>query len=373
MPGTPTYGKSVHFNDNGNQTRHFLQVDKPSAVSAGSSPVETYDSETEYPFEKRETSKVEWDIKLANFPEDSYERKSKPVRVERLFLSSDTKTLVGTVAVANISFQKTVVARFTLDYWKTTSEISADYDNDVRRQNPTDGCDRFSFSIRLAEQANLENKTLLLCIRYQTSGQEFWDSNDNMNYQIDFVKKITKSASTSSLVLPSSRPRNTIPRSRHAPPAPPRAPALDDDHLPNFDGGSAYHFGSPDKLIGDSSRPAIKLKPKSKRVDLFRAGTAPSANGLGGRYDFGASLSAALSTAQDKLGKQSGLMPHIHSTPRTGANYFNRVAPTEAKPTTADHRPEAMTTDRPAMGSEQYKDLVSKFCYVGSTTSPAQV
>jgi len=218
MPGTPTYGKSVHFNDNGNQTRHFLQVDKPSAVSAGSSPAETYESESEYPF-AQETSKIEWGIKLANFPEDNFERRSKPVWVERLFLSADTKTLIGIVAVANIAFNKNVVARFTLDYWKTTSEISAEYDNDVRRQNQGDGYDRFSFSIRLSDQANLENKTLLLCIKYQTAGQEFWDNNNNMNYQIDFVKNLTKSASTSSLSLPGSRPRNSIPRSRHSPPA----------------------------------------------------------------------------------------------------------------------------------------------------------
>ena len=375
MPGTPTYGKSVHFNDNGNQTRHFLQVDKPSAVSAGSSPAETYESETEYPFEKRETSKVEWGIKLANFPEDNYERLSRPVRVERFYLSADTKTLIGTVAVANISFQKTVVARFTLDYWKTTSEISADYDNDVRRQNPTDGCDRFSFSIRLSDQANLENKTLLLCVRYNTDGQEFWDSNDNTNYQIDFVKKMTKSASTSSLVLPSSRPRHSIPRSRHAPPSP-RAPPSDDEHEANLDNGSAYHFGSPDKIMGDSdsSHGSVKLKPRTKRIDLFRAGSAPTVNGLGGRYDFGASLSAALSSAQDKLGKQSGLMHHnMRSVPRHNANYFSRVAPAEAKSTTIEEHPDPMTTERPAMGSEQYRDLVQKFCYVGSINPAAKV
>lgn len=377
MPGTPTYGKSVHFNDNGNQTRHFLQVDKPSAVSAGSSPVETYESETEYPFGGRAT-KIEWDIKLANFPEDNYERKSRPVRVERLFLSSDTKTLIGTVAVANIAFHKLVVARFTLDYWKTTSEICADYDNDVRRQNPSDGCDRFSFSIRLVDQANLENKTLLLCIKYAAGGQEFWDNNDNMNYQIDFVKQMTKAASPSSLSLSTSR--KSLPRSRHSPPAPTTAVhdhalATDDDL--SSEGGSAYHFGSPEKImgdIGDSTLTAVKLKPRSKRADLFRVGSAPSVNGLGGRYDFGASLSAALSSAQDKLGKQSGLMPHAKSAPRNGANYFNRAPPREVKATTTvQDRPDSMTTDRPAMGSEQYKDLVQKFCYVGSNTSPAKV
>lgn len=368
MPGTPTYSKSVHFNDNGNQTRHFLQVEKPSAISAGSSPVDTYDEETEYPFEGKDNSnKVEWNLRLANFPEETHERKHQPVRVEKVYLSTDTKTLIGTVAVANISFQKHVAARFTLDYWKTTSEVMAEYDNDVRKQNPHDGYDRFTFNIRLSDQANLENKTLLLCVRYNCGGQEHWDSNNGMNYQIDFVKKLAKSASTSSLssLRSSSRPsRNTIPRSRHSPPATRQERSLfgDEDLLSK---NSTYHFGSPEKLTGDAAaQPQVKLKPRSKRVDLSRVGSAP-ANGLGGRYDFGASLSAALSTAQDKLGKQSGLLPHTQASSQAQAHYFSPRTTSEVKPIVPE-RPDAITTDRPAIGSQQYKDLVNKFCYVGS-------
>lgn len=377
MPGTPTYSKSVHFNDNGNQTRHFLQVEKPSAISAGSSPVDTYDEETEYPFEAKDSSnKVEWTLRLANFPEENHDRLHEPVRVEKVYLSTDTKTLIGTVAVANISFQKHVAARFTLDYWKTTSEVMAEFDTDVRKQNLHDGYDRFTFNIRLSDQANLENKTLLLCVRYNSGGQEHWDSNNGMNYQIDFVKKLAKSASTSSLssLGGSSRPsRNTIPRSRHSPPANStrQERGRDDDLLSK---NSAYHFGSPERLTGDpAAQPQVKLKPRSKRVDLSRVGAAP-ANGLGGRYDFGASLSAALSNAQDKLGKQSGLLPHSQVAAQSQAHYFSPRTTSEVKPVVPE-RPDAITTDRPAIGSQQYKDLVNKFCYFtpGSSgkTSPS--
>lgn len=348
----------MHFNDDGNQTRHFLQVDKPMAVSAGSSPVETYDSESEYPFEDRSPTKVEWDIKLANFPEDTFERKAKPVRVERFFLSGDSKSLIGTVAVANLAFNKLVIARFTLDYWKTTSEVVAEFSNDVRRQQPDDGLDRFNFSIRLADQANLENKTLLLCIRYNVNGVDYWDNNDNMNYQIDFVKKMQKSPQSTL----GARPLNAIPRSRHSPPTSRgRVPSIDDDLVTRFDStSSAYHFGSPAKLIGESPNTTVKLKPRSKRGSLYPTASQPN-NGLGGRYDFGASLSAALINAQDKLGKQSGLMGV--KAPKTESGYFS---PQDARQGPAQERPDAITTDRPAMGSEQYKDLVQKFCYVGA-------
>ena len=362
MPGTPTYSKSVHFNDSDNQTRHFLQVDKPIAVSAGTSPVEQYESESEFPFEPE--AKAEREIRLANSPPDSFDRRTQPVTFERIFLSADKQTLIGVCAVQNIAFHKLVVARFTLDYWKTTSEVVAEYNNDPRNRNP-DGCDRFNFHIKLSDQANVDNKTILLCVRYNVGGQEFWDNNDNTNFQIDFsnvVKKPQKPIMTNGL---GTRPLNAIPRSRHSPPVSSRGQreSLDDDFAAGLNSGSAYHFGAPDQLLGESPN-SIKLKPRGKRGSVFPVGPgAQPTNGLGGRYDFGASLSAALSSAQDKLGRQSGLMNGIQKP--SGGSYFGPMDRKEG-PTKMDERPDAITTDRPAMGSDQYKDLVQKFCYVGS-------
>jgi hypothetical protein len=51
MPDVQAYSKAVHFNENIEQVRHFLQVDRPFAISSGSSPIKTYDSEDEYPFD----------------------------------------------------------------------------------------------------------------------------------------------------------------------------------------------------------------------------------------------------------------------------------------------------------------------------------
>lgn len=359
MPGTPTYGKSVHFNDNGNQTRHFLQVDKPMAVSAGSSPVENYDSESEFPFHRE---KIERDIRLANFPEDTFARKTLPVRLENIHLSANKQTLIGVCAVQNIAFNKSVAARFTVDYWKTTSEVGAEFHKDPRSPSE-DGCDRFNFQIKLSDQANIDDKTLLLCVRYNVNGQEYWDNNGNMNYQVDFVKSVSHPRPTVTVNGGGARPHTALPRSRHTPPSSPhgRSESLDDD-FGRIDSSAAYSFGdSNDKLALNESGGSIKLKPRSKRASIFPTGDA--ANGLGGRYDFGASLSAALTTAQDKLGRQSGLMNNTQK-PRSGS-YF---APLERKegPAKAEERPDSLTTERPAIGSDQYRDLVQKFCYVGS-------
>ncbi|KAF7187141.1 Protein phosphatase 1 regulatory subunit 3A [Pseudocercospora fuligena] len=373
MPGTPTYSKSVHFNDSDNQTRHFLQVDKPIAVSAGSSPVETYDSESEFPFNEESGKPAELQIKLSNFPEDTFERRTKPIRVERIFLSSDKTTLVGVCAVQNIAFHKQVVARFTLDYWKTTSEVVAEFNNDPRSP-PTDGCDRFNFHIKLSDQANIDNKTLLLCVRYNVGGQEFWDNNNNTNYQIDFAraeqpKRQSKKQSQSSPL--GQRPLNAIPRSRHnasSSVAPrPKPDTLDDDFATRVDTSSAYSFGKAESLLGDPAG-SIKLKQKPKRSSAFLAATPTSpTNGLGSRYDFGSSLSAALSSAQTTLGRQSGLMNGASKQSANGSYFgpLDRTEPPKADVKTTE-RPDAITTDRPAMGSDQYKDLVQKFCYFTS-------
>ncbi|KAF2126119.1 carbohydrate-binding module family 21 protein [Dothidotthia symphoricarpi CBS 119687] len=361
MPGTPTYSKAVHFNENMEQVRHFLHADRPIAVSVGSSPVQTYDSETEYPFEEEDSrdKTPEWEIKLANFPtSDSYERQTSPVRVERIFLASDNQTLVGNIACANISFQKLVVARFTLDYWKTTSEVVAEFNHDVRKKHKDDGHDRFNFNIKLADQANLESKTLLLCVRYQVNGQEFWDSNNNMNYQVDFTKKTKqhqpRQSKRSNVAL------GAIPRSRHSPVSPrPRFVTADDDF--GHDSENKFEFGSRE--------PAIRLKPKSKRgVVSMQAPKTQAGLAFSARYDFGASLSAALSTAQTALGDRSGIKNNGGNMAPKG--YFDRPAAVLKAHTTGapipGTRPNTFSAEKPDLQSAEYNELIQKFCFVRS-------
>ncbi|EUC29812.1 carbohydrate-binding module family 21 protein [Bipolaris victoriae FI3] len=369
MPGTPTYSKAVHFNEEIEQVRHFLQVDRPIAVSAGSSPVETYDSESEYPFADNSRSKTpEWDIKLANFPSsNSYERQTAPVRVERIFLASDHQTLVGNIAVANLSFHKLVVARFTLDYWKTTSEVVAEFNHDVRKKQKEDGYDRFNFNIKLADQANLESKTLLLCVRYQVNGQEYWDNNNAMNYQVDFTKKAKQRGHkrpTASL--------GAIPRSRHSPLAPrPRsmpAASFDDDFGHEFE--TKFQFGSGRAIIGDSPSSVIKLKPKSKRtVPQNQAPPSQVSQAFASRYDFGASLTAALSNAQTALGDRSGLKL---DKDKMNKGYFDRSIPTAQPHSTSapipGARPDSLTLEKPDLQSAEYNELIQKFCFFGTPT-----
>lgn len=369
MPGTPTYGKAVHFNEEIEQVRHFLQVDRPIAVSAGSSPVESFDSESEYPFgyeEGYEPNNVEWEIRTANFPRDSVDRQYQPVRVEKISLSADNKTLVGTVACANIAFQKWVVARFTVDYWKTTSEVVCEFNNDVRKKQLNDGYDRFNFNIKLSDQAHLETKTMLICVRYNAAGQEHWDNNNMMNYQVDFIKKVVPRKSKQGRVAGTT---GTIPRSRHSPlPRPRSFPATADD-----DFSSGFEFGSNTTILKDPQVPTLRLK--NRKGSLYptqqKRGQSQQAGGaFATRYDFGASLSAALTQAQ---------VPN--ESPGTGkkaivksGDYFSKpvkaAAPAVQPVEATSSIPSNMSSQRPELGSREYHDLIQKFCYFGTSKGP---
>jgi hypothetical protein len=168
-PASPV--KTVHFNDNLEEMQHFLQNDKPSSIS-------------KHMIQSKEPS-VRWEITATNLSNatDNYQ---SLVQLESLHVAIDCQSLVGAVTVANIAFEKHVVARFTIDDWQTISEATADFRH---TQKPTNTHDQFQFVIKLPDQADACTKTLLLCIRYRVNGQEYWDNNSGNDYQVIFTRK----------------------------------------------------------------------------------------------------------------------------------------------------------------------------------------
>lgn len=82
----------------------------------------------------------------------------------------------GTVRVRNLDFHKSVHIRYTLDSWKTFSDVQAIY-----VENSCDGfSDRFSFKI-YAHTLTVGQK-LEFAVRFQTKGCQYWDSNSGRNY-----------------------------------------------------------------------------------------------------------------------------------------------------------------------------------------------
>jgi hypothetical protein len=396
MPGTPTFSKAVHFDSHLEHVRHFLQVDRPLAVSAGSSPVEAYDSDTEFPFDESSqngrTPPFEWEIVLSNFPVDNPIRLAQPVRLERVFLSADNKTLVGTVAVANLAFNKYVTVRFTLDYWKTTSEVVAEFNHDVRQPKHSDGRDRFNFNIKLADLANLEAKTMFFCVKYSVNGQEYWDNNNSTNFQVDFRKKAKAQNGKKGIQGAASRPANALPRSNKRSPALPNGrpksmPVTFDDFADGFDEKYKFDdFKQPvNEYLGESS--SLRLKGVKSAVslasdNLTRRQPNPNGQAFGNRYDFGASLSAAIHAANGVLGDKSGItmkqstkkqtkfIPDAEDTSSplsmTAPKTFKAAPKSATVPSAArgTDSPRAVASEKPGLASQSYNELLDKYCFV---------
>ena len=403
MPGTPTFGgKAVHFDQHLEHVRTFLKVDKPLAVSAGSSPAEGYENEIEFPFAydagfpPTVGGPFEWEISLANFPSEAtqQERKLAPVRVERVFLSSDNKFLIGVVAVSNLSFHKQVVARYTLDYWKTTSEITAEYSNDIRK-NHDDGCDRFNFSLKLADQANLESRTMIFCVRYIVAGKEFWDNNNSINYQVTFKKKSKNQGRGTQGV---GGPSSGLPRSRPSPPLstgrPQSMPVTFDDFASGLDNNFGSFIQSPTNMIGESP---IKLRQKSAQLndqvipDAPAKKVTPAGQAFGHRYDFGTAINAAIrNKMSDRIqeempkAKPSFVEPTSQTAPPKVEFAPQGEGVTSPEPTAQRHSvqktppmiegaksaPIDLTSDKPSHKSLSYQELVDKYCFVRSLNVP---
>lgn len=356
MPGTPTFSKAVHFDAHLEHVRHFLQVDRPLAVSAGSSPVDHLESDSEYPFPSSDeertrqmrTPPYEWEIITSNFPADDLARNALPARVERLWLSKDCRSLHGSVVVANLAFHKSLTCRFTLDYWKTTSEVAAEYASQIH----STGHDRWSFSIRLSDMANLETKTLYLCVRYNVNGQEYWDNNGGANFQVDFHKKYLPQNGKGGFQGVGSRSTSDLPRSsrRSNPntnPRPKSMPVGLSSHL--IDQARRTLDKSRDEFLDDNG--PIRLKRSTSDSRDATSGSRTS-NAFGKRYDFNASLNEAKQSARSKESKK---IPTPTPTVSTGPAR-SLGAPVENQ-------------DSPKKKDYTYDEIVNRFCFVRTPPS----
>jgi hypothetical protein len=216
-----------------------------------------------------------------------------------------------------------------LDYWKTTSEVIANYNHDVQRRE-NDGYDRFNFSIKLVELANLENKTMFFCIRYSANGQDYWDNNNGMNCQVDFTKKAKLQHGKNGAPGIGARPLNGLPSPPLSAGTRPK-PLLDsfDDFPAGFDSNFSFNRSSPASVMGDS---LVTGRNKAK------------AQAFGNRYDFVASLNNAIQNA-----------PTLNVTQAAKGTLAS----------TQSSSPAAL----PCVSSRLYQELVDKYCFVGTRNS----
>jgi hypothetical protein len=97
-------------------------------------------------------------------------------------MSDNQFVLEGRCKALNLSAEKYVHIRYTLDLWKSFQEVQAQF-----QESTNNNWERFHFHIPI--DATLETKTIYMALRYSVDGQDYWDNNDGKNYEIQIKPK----------------------------------------------------------------------------------------------------------------------------------------------------------------------------------------
>ncbi|KAF9974920.1 hypothetical protein BGZ73_001581 [Actinomortierella ambigua] len=182
-PGSLSSPKYVHFNTQLEHVRLFLQGETPSSVAGRETLIDPRQHEAA-------TSNIvltlpNWSP-LENSSGFQPGQSDAPLRCESVQLSEDKTKLCGKILVQNIAFHKHVSVRYTVDFWQSQAEMTAEYEASIAGT----ALDRFKFEIPLEMDKQCVEKTFCMAIRYQVNGREFWDSNHDRNYHVECKREI---------------------------------------------------------------------------------------------------------------------------------------------------------------------------------------
>ncbi|XP_021433163.2 uncharacterized protein LOC110500239 [Oncorhynchus mykiss] len=119
-------------------------------------------------------------------PEELEQRlQDQKLELESIELLPGTTALRGIIRVVNLCYNKSLYIRITLDSWKTSFDLLAEY-----VPGSSDGTtDRFAFRLTLVPPFAMEGTKVEFCLRYETSMGTFWANNRDMNYVLFCHKK----------------------------------------------------------------------------------------------------------------------------------------------------------------------------------------
>lgn len=113
--------------------------------------------------------------------------REQKVMLESVLLLPGLTCMNGIIRVLNVSFEKQVYIRITLNNWLSYYDILADFmPNSCGSET-----DQFCFKISLVPPFQKDGVKVEFCIRYETSVGTFWANNDDKNYTLVCHKKET--------------------------------------------------------------------------------------------------------------------------------------------------------------------------------------
>ncbi|KAK2841136.1 hypothetical protein Q7C36_012715 [Tachysurus vachellii] len=152
------------------------------------------------------------------------------VEVEKVTVApEDPLSFDALICVLNVSFQKCVYVRSTMDGWITHSDSAAEY-----VQGSHDGdTDKFSCRLSFAEPYLFTGARIDFVVRYNTPDGEFWANNSGRNYSVSLV--VSYEEETAPVNKVDDREMKGILK-------PPRYREQDDfDFYPDTDDGNEYN------------------------------------------------------------------------------------------------------------------------------------
>ncbi|XP_034550833.1 protein phosphatase 1 regulatory subunit 3A isoform X2 [Notolabrus celidotus] len=109
---------------------------------------------------------------------------SHKVEVEQMSQVEDEPlAFSGVIRVLNVSFNKAVYIRSTMDNWASYYDHPAEY---VQGSNDGD-TDQFSFKLSFAPPYITHGSRIEFVVRYETSEGDFWANNSHMNYVVTLL------------------------------------------------------------------------------------------------------------------------------------------------------------------------------------------
>ncbi|KAJ3003837.1 hypothetical protein HKX48_001544 [Thoreauomyces humboldtii] len=134
--------------------------------------------------------------------------KDSPVILERVWVDNG-HNFVGNILVRNLSYQKAVTVRYTIDGWASSHDVGAVFLNVCSPDHlGISGLDRFAFRIDLIREfgQTTADHHIAFAIRYDVGGQTHWDSNHGANYDV-VLKRPTSPPLVVAVPVPQARPR----------------------------------------------------------------------------------------------------------------------------------------------------------------------
>lgn len=89
-------------------------------------------------------------------------------------------TVLGTVKVKNVAFEKKVLLRCTFDSWETHMDVDSKY---ATYPDTNSMFDTFSFEFEVPTNFDLQKK-MEFAVCFEADGKQYWDNNDGKNYKI---------------------------------------------------------------------------------------------------------------------------------------------------------------------------------------------